>query len=274
VGLDPLIPDGLEDFDFDGVLNQDEVRGGTDPLVPDDTVYRSSRVRYGLVDLGLDDVPDPGGGLRERHCYMFEVDQVRLVTPLTVTDRGNNRVYVYTLEKPVQVAGAEARAHVACVEAYYNGDTDKDPPDGIIDITTAFWEDQRGRLTAAIDAFKGCLGQSASWAGATGDDVRRDDLMTVSGRCMPRKVQIGDIVYQRDDLEDLVRSYVSNGLGPRFPAQAFHVFRPTENFNPSSDCVRPRELQRMSDYLQMLTEACAPCLDPTPPPPPAAETGG
>ena len=34
-GLNPLEADALTDLDFDGVLNAEEVRGGTNPLRPD-----------------------------------------------------------------------------------------------------------------------------------------------------------------------------------------------------------------------------------------------
>ena len=45
---DPTTADALADPDFDGILNREEIRAGTLPLVPDLSRYRTDAVRYSL----------------------------------------------------------------------------------------------------------------------------------------------------------------------------------------------------------------------------------
>ncbi len=256
-GTDPLRDDALEDMDFDGVSNFDEVRAGTDPVAADAAVFRTDRIRYGLDDLGLDRVPRQNGHLDERHCYEFSVEHIRLVTPLTQAHRGRNRIYLYTLEKPFQLAGAEERGHVACVEAYYDGEHFKDPADGLLDMRQGFWNQAALNLTGRVTDLRAC-------AGAQAEDFGRDELLALSAQCLPKKVQLGDILYKRDDLERLVRRYANGGLAPRFARHPANVFHPIEEFDPDRDCVRPRELDLLDAYLERLVDVCDPCLHPAP----------
>ncbi len=256
-GTDPLRDDALEDMDFDGASNFDEVRGGTNPAEADAAAFRADRIRYGLTDLGLDRVPQQNGRLDERHCYEFSVEHVRLVTPLVTAYRGRNRIYLYTLEKPFQLAGAEERGHVACVEAYYDGEHFKDPADGILDMRQDFWNRAAQHLAERVAEIRAC-------AGAGPDDFRRDELLALSAQCLPKKVQLGDILHKRADLEALVRRYANGGLNPRFARHPANVFHPIEEFDPDRDCVRPRELDLLDAYLQRLVEVCDPCLHPAP----------
>jgi hypothetical protein len=135
--LDPTEADALSDHDFDGLRTRDEVRSGSDPQVPDAQYEARSGVRYAIEDEGEDT-------LTGRHCYDVEVNNIELVTTLAAdgfdaesdpVSQGINRVYLYMMEEPVELAGRRGNLFIGCVESTYLGPQYKDPPDGLLDLT-------------------------------------------------------------------------------------------------------------------------------------------
>jgi hypothetical protein len=136
LGVSPTEPDALADHDFDGLRTRDEVRAASDPQVPDAEDVARDGVTYSIVDLGVDRSTN-------RHCYGFEVNGVELVTTLQRADPGGepdpvslgqNRVYVFVMEEPVELAGHRGNLFIGCVEATYLGPQYKSPPDGLVDL--------------------------------------------------------------------------------------------------------------------------------------------
>lgn len=263
-GTDPLVGDQFEDLDFDGSLNGDELRSGTDPLVPDEDLYRTDRMRYGLDDLGTKEVPNAGDNNSEmRHCYNFSVEHIRMTTPLYSLERGRNRILIHALERPVDLAATQARAYVACVEAYFNGETDKFPTSGSIDLGPAFWKAETDALATRLQAVADCRGMELTDQDPDIAELRRADVIDTSQECLPSKIVVGDTVFKREDMEDLARKYIRNNLATRFPEHPSHIFVPTELFVAEDHCVRPRELQRLSYYLELVASECAACYGTT-----------
>ncbi len=136
LGLDPTEPDALADHDFDGIRTRDEVRAATDPQLPDASREAARGVRYRVEDIGQDS--------SHRRCYEFDVNNIELVTTLQQpgadgegdpVTQGRNRIYLMMVEEPVELAGHRGNLFLGCVEATYLGDTFKDPPDGLVDLT-------------------------------------------------------------------------------------------------------------------------------------------
>lgn len=255
-GTDPTVDDQFDDLDFDGIPNGDEVRAGTDPLVPDEDTYRTERIRYGLGDLGEMEVPNPDNNQTDiRHCYEFTVDNIRMVTPLTTNNRGRNRITIHALERPVQLAASQAKGYVACVEAYYNGESDKFPESGVLDISGDFWKEQTDLLAIRLNAVAQCRQIPLA-------DLRRGDVIDTSTECLPWKVVIGDTVFLRTEMEDLLRKYVNGNLSTRFPEHPSHIFVPVELFNQDDHCLKLVELQRMRDFLELIEQECEACYAP------------
>lgn len=262
-GTDPLVNDGLRDLDFDGVSNRDEIRGGTDPLVPDAETWRSSRIRYAITDRGNLAVPtEDGAATEERHCYDFSVTDIPLVTPTLAAARGRNRVLITTLEKPFQLAGATTRGHVACAEVTYQGPTDKDPESGVLDLGDAFWTATRDGFTARFDALAACVNPAADPADpeAAPPTITRGEVLDLVDACIGPKVQIGRILYSRDDMTDLLGSVVAGDLSYDLPDVGTRIFVPLETFDPDRDCVRTSALSTLDGFLALLESECAPCL--------------
>jgi hypothetical protein len=267
-GTDPLVDDGLRDLDFDGVSNRDEIRGGTDPLVPDAEIWRSERIRYGIVDRGnLAVATADGASTEERHCYDFNVTDIPLVTPVLAAARGRNRVLIHTLEKPFQLAGATTRGHVACAEVTYQGATDKDPESGVLDLGDAFWTATRDGLTARFEAIGGCIGGEREPDDAP-YPLTRAEVVELAGGCVPPKVQIGRILYSRDDMVDLLGAVAAGDLSLQLPDIGARIFVPIESFNADRDCVRTAALSTLDGFLALLESECAPCLARLAEPPP------
>lgn len=275
-GTDPLVNDGLRDLDFDGVSNRDELRGGTDPLVPDAEIWRSARIRYDIEDRGNLAVPTVDGAkTEERHCYDFNVTDIPLVTPYLAAARGRNRVLIYTLEKPFQLAGATTRGHVACAEVTYQGPTDKIPESGVLDLRDAFWTATREDLSARFAAIGACVGgpgepdvDTRAEPDAEPYPLTRAEIVDLAGQCVPPKVQIGRILYTRDDMLTLLSAAVAGDLSYQLPDVGTRIFVPIESFQPDRDCVRTADLATLDGFLALLESECAPCLARLAEPPP------
>ncbi|MDF1562018.1 MAG: VWA domain-containing protein [Deltaproteobacteria bacterium] len=249
-GTDPLRDDSQEDPDFDGLSNRDEIRARTMPLVPDMDRYRTSSIRYGLDDLGQHLIPNLlTGELELRRCYDFRVSRIELVPTPLPSDRGLNRILIYAMQEPVQLVGARPITQVACVEAYYQGETTKDPPSGVIELTQEYWDTVAFAFQAQFDAIRDECATNG----------RRGGLINRMRECMPAKIQVGKYLFTRDELEDLVRKYADPDLIMRIPITASDIFVDLEIFDPDTDCHRPWEISRLQQLLNDLRDECRTC---------------
>jgi hypothetical protein len=251
---DPRVDDALSDLDFDGVTNAEEIKAGTDPLVPDADRYRDERVVYGLDDLGVMDVENPdNGGLEERHCYNFDVQDIPMgITPVPGKN-GYNRILLYTSEKPSRVAGVPGEVRVACFEAFYGGGTVKDPQSGLVDITAKNLE----FLRATMEQKNRELSQCPYFA--TDQLVTRDQTETFMNTCMPPKITIDGRLYQRDEVRALLRKNFDGDNIPRLPIYGWQLFKPIQNFNPETDCFRLWEFETVVAFFDEALLACGEC---------------
>ncbi len=250
---DPTTADALADPDFDGILNREEIRAGTLPLVPDLSRYRTDAVRYSLDDLGDKTVVNPDTGNKElRRCYDFGVSHLELVTTPLTKERGRNRIILQALEEPVQLVGARPVATEACVEAFYDGNTFKDPPSGVVDSTQSYWDNLR-------DAFSARMDDIATACGKNPKSFNRNTLEQIMNTCLPARPQVGDYLYDKADLKKLVEKYLTPNLNANVPTDAWQIFHPMETFDPATDCVRPWEIGRLQQLFRTIQDACAKC---------------
>ncbi|MEW6441556.1 MAG: VWA domain-containing protein, partial [bacterium] len=93
-GLNPLGDDRLDDLDFDGVRNGDEVQRHTNPEADDPTVRSRWAYSYSIVERGLDDA--------SRRCYDFTISNVQFRPATAVPDQiqGTNLLQIYFAEVP------------------------------------------------------------------------------------------------------------------------------------------------------------------------------
>lgn len=258
VGTDPLRFDALDDPDFDGVLNRDEIRAGTLPLVSDVDRYRSSAVRYGLDDLGEREILNSTTGeLDLRRCYDFSASRIELVVTPLPAQRGLNRIKIFAMQEPVQLVGSRSVIQVACVEVFYQGETQKDPPSGVVDISQPYWDGVRDTFDIQLQSFEAAC-NTASPVGRSGIIQRMRD-------CLPKRVDVGGYLWERDELETLLRDYIDGQAVPatfrpeRVPAIAPDIFVDIEIFDPALNCLRPWELGRIQLLLKVLEESCRSC---------------
>jgi hypothetical protein len=251
VGTNPLVDDAEEDLDFDGNSNRAEIRAGTDPLTPDNDRYRKERVRYGLEEAGEKMIYNPDIGEEERRsCYNFEANDIQLVVTPLVREQGLNRILIYALERPLDLVNTQGIAHVACTEVYYKGETVKDPPSGEVDLTQEYWDGVRSKIGSQVEAISACRGYTEP------GQLTRGEVEAVIDQCLPGKVQIGDILYKKDELLDTGRRYLNGGMEPRLPAVAAELFVPLELFDPELHCHRAWELGRLDALLEKVVGVC------------------
>ncbi|PKN54954.1 MAG: hypothetical protein CVU56_23750 [Deltaproteobacteria bacterium HGW-Deltaproteobacteria-14] len=258
LGTDPTVADGQRDLDFDQVSNHDELLGATDPLTPDADLYRDQRVRYTTTDLGALEVTRDGR-TETRHCYDFAVSRIPLAAPLSATPRGLNRVLIQSLERPVLLAGVQARVHVACVDANYQGPTRKDPEDGVVDWTPAAWTALHQDVGDRTGDIMRCDPDSPGV-----DDYRRSHLNTLIDACLPVRVEIERTLYKRDDLKTLAAELLDSRLRLRLPDDPSALFVPIETFDPAVDCYRPGAVRLLRRLLDRVLTECTPCEAPAP----------
>lgn len=253
MGTDPLAADQDDDLDFDGISNGDEIRGGSDPMRPDEDFYRRTRMQYGLSDLGRLEVTDADGRTAERRCHRYEVRRVPLVVTPIADARGRNRIYLYAQEQPSMLGGAEATTSVACFEALYLGGRVKHPESGRIDVTVEQWTSLREALEDAFTALEGC-----AWLG---EGARRDDVRDVIESCLPDPVPVGNFAFANAALRELLARYFDGNGGVRLPDHPAALFQPVEVFDPERHCHRPWELERLLSLLDVLGSTCGTCED-------------
>lgn len=128
LGLDPVVPEGARDDDFDGTTNLEEVRKGLDALVPD-ADREESAVRYELIENGN---TEDG-----RTCYTSIARGVHLAStqPRFVGGRrGYNDLLYVIAEAPIDNPTGRIDLRVACVRTQYVKPSFKDPANGRISI--------------------------------------------------------------------------------------------------------------------------------------------
>lgn len=249
---DPLVADAEVDLDFDGISNRDEILGGSDPVQPDPERYRDTGMQYSFVDVGPQNVAAPDANREDlRQCYEVGVDRIQLVTTPLVPDRGLNRILLYALEEPAQLAGARAAARVACLEAFYRGPQSKDPVSGELDLRQQAWLDTLLGVQEQIDDLQEC-----NWFDQTFD---RGALAQKTRECLPYHVRVGDFAYDPDQRVQLVRKYVASNMSVSLPRLSSELFVPIENFNPDNHCYRPWELDYLSQLFGHIMEECNAC---------------
>jgi hypothetical protein len=257
-GTDPLVSDADGDLDFDGIANGLELRAGTDAARPDEQVFRTERVVYGLDDLGLMDVPrENPEQTDERRCYDFEVERIPLVVTPLPRQRGLNRILLYTTERPARVAGVPGRVRVACFEAFYDGSQVKTPASGRIDISQEALDQTRKRLGQVFEDLQAC-----EYFEDIEDDAGRSDIEEMLEVCMPRKVALEGRMYPRDELIELLQANLEGSLQPRLPLRPDQLFVPLANFRADRDCFRPWEFDLLELLADTMNEACSSCERP------------
>lgn len=256
-GTDPVRDDGDDDRDFDGVVNRDEIRAGRDPDVADPATGSGGGIRYDLTDKGEVPVPDAESGEPVlRRCYDFDVSDVRLAVTEEPRARGLNRILLHVMGQPLGVARTRSVVRTACFEAFYPGEGIKQPASGVIDVGAEAWEGVRASLEDHLAA----VGTCADPTGTIPWD--RPGLEEIINRCLPPKVQLGRILYPREELIFTMRRYVNRELRLRLPAVASDLFVPIAEFDPGAHCHRPVEIRRLEDFLTHLEAECAACLAP------------
>lgn len=248
-GTNPTIDDGLEDLDFDGVLNIEEVVGGTNALVPDEDRYRDQRIQYRMFDEGRKTVRDwETGAMEERQCYGFEVRNLQLVVTPLPAQRGLNRIVIYSQEQPAGLAGARAETQVACFDAFYRGESSKEPESGVIDVSAEGWFRTLSALQGEIDALAACE--------QIGEGFRRGEIERFIAQCLPATVALGRYASTTDQSRDLLRRYVAGDTAVNVVQPASELFVPLATFDPDRDCFRPWELDRLSALFDTIQRAC------------------
>jgi len=270
LGTDPTRDDGNEDLDFDGILNAAEVYAGTHPAIPDANRYLNSAIQYRVIDLGR---LAPVEGEEERECYQYEVRDIELVVTPLVPDRGLNRILIYSLEQPAQLASAKSTATVACFEVFYRGEYSKDPADGLIDVTQEPYYALLSEIQTMIDELPTVDGDEA--AGVLPDGVAdcgwrfnagsygRGDIIDFIDNCMPDAIQIGRFEYSENEVMDFLRKYVASNNGVNMPQPASRMFVPIELFDPEQDCFRPWEFEELRELFRTIQATCR-CETPDP----------
>ncbi len=249
-GTDPSRADAREDPDFDGRTSADELRAGTDPLLDD---RERSVARYALRDRGERPVVDrETGDAVLRHCYDFEVRDLRLVVSHQLRDRGRNRIYLDVFGEPHGVAGTRAVVRRACVEALFPGEGRKVPASGEVDLSAATWDRVRADLERGYADIAQCLEIEPVW-------LDRRHLLDLLDGCLPKRVELDRILFEREELRSLLTRWVGRTLAAKLPAEPSDVFWPIEIFEPEAHCFQPWELDRVLRLLEVLAEACQTC---------------
>lgn len=255
-GTDPLVHDSMADLDFDGVSNGEEIRAGTNPLVPDPENYRQNRVVYGIDDLGVMDVENPGNGrMEERHCYDFSVSRLPMVQTPIPRQHGINRILLYTAERPSRVAGVPSEYRVGCFEAFWGGGNVKSPPSGVIDISN----ENLDLLRRTVAQKNVELGECGYFPEDT--PVSRSQVEDFMSSCMPPKIELDRKLYSQKDIVDLLRKNFDGDNIPRLPSRGFELFTPIQNFDRERDCFRLWEFELMTEFFSEAERACEACVE-------------
>jgi len=254
-GTDPTHNDALQDLDFDGISNLDEIKGGTNPLVSDEDVFREYRIMYGLADNGIINfAATPEDTPIERHCYDFDISRIPLAVTTTFPDRGKNRIFIYAHEGPARVSGVPGEVKVACFDLFFQGGNAKEPADGVINVTQRSLDGLAFDLEDSVAALVECP------YFADLPEVRRNNLQAMMAECMKPKIELNRRLYSQDEVNLYVVKYLSGDLVPQIPLHGHDLFVPLSDFD-ESQCYRPWELERLQAFLKVAEEACYACVD-------------
>jgi hypothetical protein len=122
----PTTKDATADPDRDGLTNVLELRGHTNPGVPDVANLTSTAARY---QIELQPVPAAGA----QQCYDLRVDNVLLVPTLdTGEGPGINHIVLYITEVPEDDVTLQPIFRAVELKARYPLGGIKDPPDGLL----------------------------------------------------------------------------------------------------------------------------------------------
>jgi hypothetical protein len=263
LGTDPLIVDMAMDPDFDGILNLDEVRAGTDPNGADEEIYRSHRILTTVEDKGLRDVVNLSNNrTEERRCYDFDLRRIGLAVTTLPREQGRNRIMIYAHERLAEMGGAMGLSKAACFEAIYNGGRMKNPESGSIDVRQEALDAVHDRYYAQLNALAACPYFGFEPAEEEEEDIAlpdRADLEQAIRDCMPGRIRLDNQLFTREQIFELLDRHIDSSARLRMPEQAHRLFRPLAGFNVERDCYRPWELERMQRFLDDLEAACMSC---------------
>jgi VWA domain-containing protein/thrombospondin type 3 repeat protein len=119
----PTANDVLDDLDFDGARNGDEIRGHSDPRENDAANRSSIAYRYDVENIGLQK--------NGTSCYKFKVENITMSATSytrTATAIGLNRVLIYIDEAPFDDPKDFGSFRVACVKQTFIPPDFRDPP--------------------------------------------------------------------------------------------------------------------------------------------------
>ncbi|MEE2758050.1 MAG: VWA domain-containing protein [Myxococcota bacterium] len=252
-GTDPALQDADRDPDYDGIINRSEIQGNTNPNVVDGDRFQKERVRYTLTDRGDQPVLNrETGELEERRCYDFDVQRLELVVTEQTRDRGRNRIFLHVYGQPLGLSGSRATIRQACIEVKYPGEGVKRPESGHVDVSPDGYTAIRTGLESPLDTIRSCTGL---------DDMIRPDLEDLVDTCLPVRQLVGRVLFHRDELVELVRRYYNRDLSLAIPDIPSDLFWPIEIFDPDEHCLRAWELDRVSDFMEILADACQRCQE-------------
>ena len=130
MGTSPIINDNHKDYDYDLIQNGDEIRNHTNPSYKDLSDLGDIVYRYDLTDLGET--------VDGKHCYDFNIKNIRLVETLNKpfhNGLGLNRIYIYINEKPMDDSISSGFFKIACIDTRYIAPDYKIPFDGLVELT-------------------------------------------------------------------------------------------------------------------------------------------
>ncbi|MBA2665269.1 MAG: VWA domain-containing protein [Bradymonadaceae bacterium] len=258
LGTNPLLADGFMDPDFDGVINIDEIRAGTNPLHADEDVYREQRMLYNLTDLGLKQFENQNGRTEDRRCYRFDISRVPLAVTTLPRERGRNRVLIHTRERLSRMGGITGISRVACFEAVYNEGRMKNPSSGVIDVSQKALDHAHATLAQKLGALADC----PYFALAEDEWFTRPDLERFINRCLPGKIQLGEQLFTRAQINELLDRNMDQDAELRLPTRAHELFVPLPSFREDRHCFRPWEFERVEELLNDMVDACMTCTPP------------
>jgi len=246
-GTDPLEGDANIDTDNDGVSNLDEIRGGTGPSTPDAETFRNDRIRYDVEELGTREFEASG---EQRRCYSYEVGRIPMATTPIDRNRGLNRILIRGAEGPTKIAGLAPEVQTACVEAFFN-DGEKRPADGVVELSQETIDRTRESVSGRVEELAACE--------LLGDGAGRAEIESFVEECMGPTIEVGNRLYDVDEIFTIMRRHLTSGLDVRLPDRSFEFFKPLASFDPNTDCFRPWEIDQLEAVLQKATAACSRC---------------
>jgi len=115
------------DSDLDGVSDKDEVKNHTIPTVDEGADWRSEiGYQYSTTQISSG----------KHNCYQFKVSNISLLETFT----GENRIYLYAYQKPIELSKDYGTYQIACVNAQYFDTGHRLPASGKYEIPQTVWK--------------------------------------------------------------------------------------------------------------------------------------